>query len=197
MKFMSALSEEVLALRTRYDEEPGHSDHVTKLALEIFDGLKAWHRLDGRPRELLHAAALLHDIGWAMTPDGKGHHKWSARLIREQAWKNLAKEEVVEVALIARYHRKASPKPEHEDFHALTASAKKRVMILGGVLRIADALDRTHTGRIERVEVKATDKEITVRAKPRGAWDAERAMFEMKRDMLQLAAERPVECEPL
>jgi exopolyphosphatase/guanosine-5'-triphosphate,3'-diphosphate pyrophosphatase len=194
---MPALFEEVLALRARYDEEPGHSDHVTKLALEIFDGLKPWHRFEERPRELLHAAALLHDIGWAMTPDGKGHHKWSARMIREQAWKNLSKEEVAVVALIARYHRKVPPKPEHEEFQALPAPARKRVMILGGILRIADALDRTHTGRVERVEVETAEKAITVRAKPRGVWDAERAMFEMKRDMLQLAAERPVECEPL
>jgi hypothetical protein len=70
-------------------------------------------------------------------------------------------------------------------------------MILGGVLRIADALDRTHTGRVERAEAKATDELILVHVKPRGTWDAERAMFEMKRDMLQLVAERPVECEPL
>ncbi|MCE0497612.1 MAG: HD domain-containing protein [Methylacidiphilales bacterium] len=194
---MASLSQEVLALRARYDEEPGHSDHVAKLALEIFDGLKSWHRLEARSRELLHAAALLHDIGWAMTPDGKGHHKWSARLIRDQTWKNLSKEEVAVVALIARYHRKAPPKPEHEDFQALPPPTKKLVMILGGILRIADGLDRTHTGRVERTEVKATDEVFTVQVKPRGAWDAERATFEMKRDMLQLAAERPVECEPL
>ena len=194
---MAALSEEVLALRARYDEEPGHSDHVAKLTLEIFDGLKTWHRLEGRPRELLHAAALLHDIGWAMTPDGRGHHKWSARMIREQAWKNLSKEEVAVVAQIARYHRKASPKPEHGDFQQLPEPARRLVMTLGGILRIGDALDRTHTGRIERAEVEVTDGVITVRVKPRGVWDAERAMFEMKRDMLQLAAERPVECEPL
>jgi exopolyphosphatase/guanosine-5'-triphosphate,3'-diphosphate pyrophosphatase len=194
---MAALAEEVLALRARYDEEPSHSEQVTKLALEIFDGLKTWHRLEARPRELLRAAALLHDIGWAMTPDGKGHHKWSARLIREQAWKNLSPGEVAEVALIARYHRKAPPQPEHEEFHALPAPARKLVMVLGGILRIADALDRTHTARIERVAAEATDELITVRVKPRGTWDAERAMFEMKRDLLQLAAERPVECEPM
>jgi exopolyphosphatase/guanosine-5'-triphosphate,3'-diphosphate pyrophosphatase len=194
---MATLSEEVLALRARYDEEPGHSDQVTKLALEIFDGLKLWHRLEKRARELLHAAALLHDIGWAMTPDGRGHHKWSARLIREQKWRHLTKEEVEEVALTARYHRKSIPKPEHEDFHALSAAAQKRVMILGGILRIADALDRTHTSRVERTEVTVEDAALTVRVKPRGTWDAERAMFEMKRDMLQVAAERPVEVEPL
>ncbi|HUB67636.1 MAG TPA: HD domain-containing protein [Candidatus Methylacidiphilales bacterium] len=194
---MATLLEEVLALRARYDEEPGHSNQVAKLALEIFDGLKSWHRLEGRPRELLHAAALLHDIGWAMTPDGRGHHKWSARLIREQPWKHLSKDEVAMVAMIARYHRKTTPRPEHADFQELPASAKKLVMTLGGILRLADALDRTHTERVERVEAKASDEIITVLVKPRGVWNAERATFALKRDMLQLAAERPVECGPL
>jgi len=34
-----------------------------------------------------------------------------------------------------------------------------------------------------------------IRVQPAGPWDAERAMFEAKRDMLQLASGRPVLCE--
>ncbi len=193
--FMSKLVEESRLLRGRYDEEPSHSDHVAALALQIFDGLRLWHGLGDRPRELLHAAALLHDIGWSQTPDGKGHHKWSAKLIREHGWKNLKKDEVLAVAQIARYHRKAIPQPDHVDFHALSAVAQKTVMILGGILRLADALDRTHTARIEQVEAVCTKSTIRVRVKANGKWDAERTMFETKRDMLQLAAERAVICE--
>ena len=65
MKTVNALVQECLALRARYDEEPRHSDHVAKLALEIFDGLRGWHRYNDRLRELLFAAAILHDIGWS------------------------------------------------------------------------------------------------------------------------------------
>jgi len=193
---MPTLVEESLALRARYDEEPSHSDQVTKLALQIFDGLRDWFGLGERPRELLQSAALLHDIGWSQTPDGKGHHKWSAKLIQEQAWKKLTKDEVRIVAQIARYHRKAVPQADHEEFQALPATAQKLVMVLGGILRIADGLDRTHLARVEGVEVAVFDAEILVRVRSTGAWDAERAMFEMKKDMLELAAKRTVHCEP-
>jgi len=146
---MDALLEESLALRARYDEEPSHSDHVAHLALQIFDGLQSWHKMGPRLRELLHGAALLHDIGWSQTPDGKGHNKWSARLIREHAWTHL------------------------------------------------NGDDRTHTGRIERVEVSVAKDAITLRVQPAGMWNAERAMFETKRDMLQIATGRALECVPM
>jgi len=183
------------ALRERYDEEPSHSDHVAALTLQIFDGFKAWHKFAARDRELLHAAALLHDIGWARTPDGKGHHKWSARLIREYDWKNLGKLEVPVVSQIARYHRKAPPEHDHEDFHALPKPDREKVMILGGILRLGDALDRTHLARVKSVAASPMADALLVRIEPAGPWDAERAMFDAKRDMLQIAACRPVVCE--
>lgn len=191
----AALLREALALRSRYDEEPSHSDHVAALTLQIFDGLQSWHKLGGRERELLQAAALLHDIGWSQTPDGRGHHKESARLIREYAWKHLSPDEVPVVAQIARYHRKTSPLPTHADFHALKPSAQELVMILGGILRLGDALDRTHLARVAKATASATREGLVVRVQPDGPWDAERMMFLTKRDMLQLAAGRPVVCE--
>ncbi len=194
---MSPLLQESLALRARYDEEPSHSDHVASLALPIFDDLQPWHRLGPRWRELLQSAALLHDIGWSQTPDGKGHHKWSAKLIEEHDWKNLTREEFALVAQIARYHRKAPPQPDHADFYALKASGQKSVMILGGILRIADALDRTHTGKIIRVESSIDREAIVVRVRPAGTWNAERVMFELKCDMLQIASQRAIHCEEM
>ena len=192
---MDPLLQESLGLRARYDEEPSHSDQVTLLALQLFDQLQGWHNFNARSRELLHCAALLHDIGWSQTPDGKGHHKESARLIRAHAWKNLLPDEVELVAQVARYHRKAPPQPDHEEFQALKASAQKSVMILGGILRLADALDRTHSARIAGLEAQVTKDAVIVRVKPNGIWNAERATFEAKSDMLQLAAKRAVHVE--
>ena len=194
MKTTDSLAQESLALRARYDEEPSHSDHVCALAVQIYDGLSSWHKLDARSRELLHAAALLHDIGWSQTPDSKGHHKWSAKLIQEHAWKSLTKEEIQVVAQVARYHRKAPPEPDHAEFHALKSAAKKLVMILGGILRIADALDRTHTGKVARLEASVTKEALTVRVQADGNWNAERVTFEMKSDMLNSVELRDIHC---
>jgi exopolyphosphatase/guanosine-5'-triphosphate,3'-diphosphate pyrophosphatase len=191
------LAAETLALRARYDEEPSHSDQVTKLALLLFDGLRGWHGFDARARELMHAAALLHDIGWSQVADGRGHHKWSARLIRDHGWKNLARGEVEIVAQTARYHRKSPPRDDHAEFEALSSDDRRRVLVLGGILRLADALDRTHTQRVRGVETVVTPEKIIVRAAVGGPWEEEAAMFAAKKDMLERAAERPVVCEEL
>ena len=189
---MDPLLQESLALRARYDEEPSHSDQVARLALELYDRLRDWHASPARARELLHSAALLHDIGWSQTPDGAGHHKHSARMIQEHGWKHLPKADVKIVAQIARYHRKALPQPHHEQFHALPERAQRQVMILGGILRLADALDRTHTQKIARATASDDKDALLVRVQTRGPWDAERAMFETKKDMLQSASGRAV-----
>jgi exopolyphosphatase/guanosine-5'-triphosphate,3'-diphosphate pyrophosphatase len=194
-EIMDSLAQESLALRARYDEEPSHSDHVALLAVQIFDGLQAWHKFGARPRALLESAAVLHDIGWSQTPDGKSHHKWSARLIRDYSWQHLAEEEVVLVAQVARYHRKAAPQADHDEFQALKPAEQKCVMILGGILRLADALDRTHSGKITGLVVDISKNRILVRVRARGTWNAERAMFEIKCDMLQMAAQREVVCD--
>jgi exopolyphosphatase/guanosine-5'-triphosphate,3'-diphosphate pyrophosphatase len=191
----SSLRDEALALRGRYDEEPVHSDHVADLATQLFDALKPWHGLDSRARELLDAGALLHDIGWSQTPGGRSHHKESARLIRHHEWKHLRPDEVALVAQVARYHRRAIPEPDHEEFHALPKDAQREVLVLGGILRLADALDRTHTQRVTGVSAKVADEEIVVRVQTRQTWDEERTIFEKKRDMIELAAARPVRCE--
>jgi exopolyphosphatase/guanosine-5'-triphosphate,3'-diphosphate pyrophosphatase len=70
-------------------------------------------------------------------------------------------------------------------------------MILGGILRIADALDRTHTGKISRLEASASKEALFVRVQPNGNWNAERVTFEVKSDMLQTAAQREIHCEEI
>jgi putative nucleotidyltransferase with HDIG domain len=193
---MNTLQQETQKLRAQYDEEPSHSDHVADLALQIFDALHPWHKLDARARELLHSAALLHDIGWSQTPDGRGHHKESARLIRDHSWRSLPLREVEIVAQTARYHRKSLPRPDHQAYQALPPSEQKLVMALGGILRIADALDRTHTSRVKKISGAVNNEGLVVRVKAKGNWDEEQAMFDIKRDMLELAAQRSARCEP-
>jgi exopolyphosphatase/guanosine-5'-triphosphate,3'-diphosphate pyrophosphatase len=129
---------------------------------------------------VLEAAACLHDTGWSVAKDGKGHHKESARLIREHRWENWPATEVEIIAQVARYHRKAEPTVEHEAFAALNEAQRHRVEQLAALLRIADALDRSHTQRVTRVAAKiepAVLKLILTSARP---LDAELAVLPKK-----------------
>src|SRR6266850_338185 len=111
--------QEFLGFMYELETEPQHVLHVAKLALRLFDQLQDLHRLTPADRVVLEAAGCLHDIGWSLSPDGKEHHKASARLIRERAWRSLAPGEVAVLALVARYHRQSLPDPEHKSFMRL------------------------------------------------------------------------------
>src|SRR2546421_2039010 len=81
--------QEFLDFMYELESEPAHVFHVAKLSLLLFDQLKELHQLNSDDRLILEAAGCLHDIGWSINPSGQEHHKTSARLICERAWKAL------------------------------------------------------------------------------------------------------------
>jgi exopolyphosphatase/pppGpp-phosphohydrolase len=145
---------ELRAAMERLEPEPEHTSHVAFLACRLFDDLRSLHGLGAEERVLLEGAACLHDIGWPESRRGSGHHKISARLIREQTWHCLSPQEVDILAQVARYHRRAHPCSEHVDFHRLPRPQKRVVLMLASLLRIADAFDRSHLQQVR--DVRAT-----------------------------------------
>ena len=192
------------------EARPIHVQHVARLALQLFDGLAALHGLGPRERLLLEAAGYLHDIGHQYDFLGLGHHKESARLIREQAWKNLDRAEVELIAQIARYHRKAMPDFSHEEFRALSEADRAIVQCLAGLLRLGDSLDRSHAQLISGLTVElrppssasgqaglvALHLEATgpiVREVSAAQIKADLAMLVFQREFLFLSGGKPVE----
>ena len=68
-------------LATQYESDLPHVEHVALLSLQMFDSLAGAGLFTPEPgeRELLWAAALLHDVGMTISYDD--HHKHSAYLI--------------------------------------------------------------------------------------------------------------------
>jgi len=149
-----AAREEFLALMRELENKPIHVQHVARLALSLFDQLVTLHGLGPRERLLLEAGACLHDIGHQYGFTGEGHHKESARLIRERPWKHFTAPEVEVIAQVARYHRKAMPEMSHDEFRALDTWSRTTVQRLAAVLRLADSLDRTHQQVVRGVRVE-------------------------------------------
>ncbi len=180
----------VLALAAGCHYEREHTDQVVRLALEVFDGLKDLHRMGPQKRFWLQCGSLLHDIGWS---EGQGgHHKASLRLIMAAGELPFERREREIVGLIARYHRKALPSCDHKYYGNLSGADQHCVRVLGGILRIADGLDRTHRGVVEAVQCKASDSKITLVGRVRTAAEAELATAQKKADLLAEAFNRPV-----
>lgn len=148
-------------LGRKYHFEAEHAESVLELSRQLFDGTRDLHALGPRARVLLEAAALLHDIGVAVNNDG--HHKHSHYLIAASEIVGLTDEERSLVALLSRYHRKAAPSREHEDFAALRRKDRALVERLAAILRVADALDRQHAAAIQSLQVKIREDAVELR----------------------------------
>jgi len=136
-------------------EDWPHARQVERLSVQLFEATQPLHQLDERALRLLERAAFLHNTG--MLIEARRHHKHSYQLIKGTTLPDVTDEERHEIACIARYHRRALPSVSHEEFVALSEAARERVSALAALLRIADALDWSHDGRVLRL---AAHKEL-------------------------------------
>src|SRR5881227_1953564 len=130
-------------------EDWPHARQVERLSVQLFNATRALHQLDAHALRLLKRGAFLHNTG--MLIESRRHHKHSYRLIKETRLPDFTDEERHEIACIARYHRRALPSTSHEEFAELSRRARKRVSALAALLRIADAFDYSHDGRVLRL----------------------------------------------
>ena len=104
------------------------------------------HNLPPAAGKLLHAAAYLHDIGHFVSDTG--HHKHSAYLVANSDMPGFTNRERFTISVLCQFHRKSMPQPRHENFQALDADAKRTVLLLSPLLRLADSLHRGHRQRV-------------------------------------------------
>ena len=146
-------SAQALAERSAIDKP--HALHVARLALRIFDQTRDLHRLPDECSELLEHAALLHESG--MHVSDRGYHKHTYYLIRHADLRGFTEEQLVIVANVARYHRKGPPADDHPNLSELNEDQREEVEKLAAILRIAEALDRSHRQSVRDVAVRCKD----------------------------------------
>ena len=154
-----------------------HCEHVARLSLQIFDCVKKEFELPNEAREILEAGALLHDIGYLI--GHAKHHKHAYHLIMHGELPTFSVREQELIANLARYHRRALPKKSHKNLARLPKSDRRLVRYLGGILRVADGLDRAHTQSVTGVSCDMNDDHVHMRvaadAPPQvELWDANR-----------------------
>ena len=187
------LMEQALAFGVREGYEKRHALQVARLALRFFDELFAVHGYpgNGRARALLQAGAILHDVG--MRRGTEGHHKASRDMILEDKTMALSDHERAVVALIARYHRRSLPKPDHKFYNLLPDVHKTQVERLGALLRIADGLDRSHQAWVEDIACDVNGDAVKVKLTARENIDAEINFGKLKSDLFVQAFSKKIE----
>ncbi|MCP4204427.1 MAG: Ppx/GppA family phosphatase [bacterium] len=150
----------VLNRASRYSLPPGHVDHVRFLARRLFKQLAPLHRLSDVDRELLDAAATLHDIG--TTLDYYRHHKHGAYLINISPLNGFSHREMAMISSLVRFHRRGAPK--FGEYAALMGpDDDKRLLQLATCLRLAESLERARAARIRDLEVEIEPEGVQIR----------------------------------
>jgi exopolyphosphatase/guanosine-5'-triphosphate,3'-diphosphate pyrophosphatase len=174
----------VFELAERFEFWSEHSQHVARLALGLFDQTRAIHGLTDREREWLEYAAILHDVGVHISYEG--HHKHSYYLITNGDLRGFEPDEIQVIALVARYHRQASPKRKHEGFGRLPRRLRRTVRALSAMLRLAESLDRSHALAIAGLELHDRGDDDLLQLRTAGdaeleVWAAARSLAPLER----------------
>jgi exopolyphosphatase/guanosine-5'-triphosphate,3'-diphosphate pyrophosphatase len=177
----------------RFGVEEKHAQQVAKLSTEIFDRTARLHELAASDRELLRAAALLHDIGHHVA--GQGHPRHGQYLLKHIRLYGFTAPEVAILANIVRYHSRGRPKRKHHDFAALPKDAQRKVCVLAGILQIADGLDRSHNQPVHTLRVDTSSGRLRIEALTHDGADLERWETDQRRQLLSDALGLPVDVD--
>lgn len=159
-EFKGQVLNSAIDLGRRYAFDEAHGKHVAHLSKLLFEALHSLHRLEPRYGTLLMLAAVLHEIG--MYVNASSYHKHSMYLIQYSELFGLSRRDLLLVSLVARYHRRASPKPTHPGYAMLDREDRVIVAKLAALLRIADALDRSYSQRIKEFSCSLQPERLVI-----------------------------------
>src|SRR5262245_5995292 len=171
------------ALARALRSEQSHGDQVQRLALSLFDQLAQPLRLDPSSRDLLAAAALLHDVGYMVS--FRQHHKHTYHLIAHAQIEGFDPTEREVIAQVARYHRRSSPRKKHAPWAALPAAHRETVRQLAALLRVADALDRRHTRSLRELTCHVSRGRVVITLDSDHEMDVEMHAADEKGELLR------------
>ena len=181
----------VNALAARFSGSNQHVRQVANLALELFDATALVLGLPESGRELLEYAALLHDIGHAIDHDR--HNRHSYYLIKNAELLGFDPLEIEMIALAARGHRKQAAQLESPELRNLSASRRRLVRAMAAILRVADALDRSHFGVVKKIDVTYSPGRLEIEVgSAREKADLELWTCERRTDLLAKLLDRRV-----
>jgi exopolyphosphatase/guanosine-5'-triphosphate,3'-diphosphate pyrophosphatase len=182
------------------DPDLAHSAHVARLALQIYDGLESLGLTQefqlANARFVLEAAALAHDVGIHKTD--KKHHLASYRMIRNitpsPGWDA---DSLRFIALIARFHRGALPRSGQKAFSGISTENIRAILLLSGILRLANAFDCARQKRIRRLTLTRSAEVLRVHAPGYAEDDASAEELSAARHLLETSCMMPILICPL
>lgn len=166
------------AVAAKYHVDLRHANHVSNLAVRLYDELTKQQGLNIENKHLLQAAAILHEVGLFIS--SRAHHKHSYYIIANAEVFGFTPQELGIVAHVSRYHRRSRPKPSHVEYARLSRQEKMIINKLAAILRVAEALDANRTQDIKDFTCQIENDEFIITPSSAGDFTLERRAIAMK-----------------
>ena len=167
----------------RYNADLKHSAYVASISEKLFNALYEQLGVNKDDSLYLTLAAYLHDVG--MFIHNRSHHIHSEYVISTLNMFRLTEAEIKMIACIARYHRKGAPSKNHLLYGSLAPDKQILVQKLSSILRMANALDRSHRQKVKKFEVKAQNNAVNVIVSVEDNFIMEEEDFSEKKELFE------------
>lgn len=161
-EFKRQVIDSAMVTARKYGVDLRHARNVADYALRILRALQKRYELGEREEVILRTAALLHETGMAV--NSSSHHKHSRYLILNSDIFGLSRRDIELAALVARYHRRSTPKTTHPEYTSLPRNDRVTVCKLAAILRVANALDGPRSGRPMQLDITFAEDRFVVSA---------------------------------
>lgn len=163
----------------RYRCDKAHIQNVGAITLSLFDKIRKLHGLGDRERLLLELAVILHDCGKFINMNAAAPNSYHIIMATEII--GISHKEREQVANIVKYNTASLPPFEEMDNKGSVEEYLKAAK-LSAILKIANALDRSHKQKIENFTVMLKGKNLIILADTIEDLTLERGLFETKAD---------------
>ncbi len=161
----------------RYMGNKKHAQMTEQAVCRIFDVIRKYHGLGARERLLLQISAILHDCGKFISMSSPGDCSYHIIMSTEILGLSHAEREMV--ANVVRYNTLEFP--SYDEFDGkLSMEQYLVVMKLAAILRVGNALDRSHKQKFEEMKLSLKDSTLTITTNYDGDLMLERSILEAK-----------------
>lgn len=167
----------------KYHFDEAHAKFVDKTALYIFDTMEKELGLSENARMILEIASILHDVG--MFIRGSDHQKHSQYIIANSDIFGLNKDSMNIISLIALYHRGTITQPSDSIFYSLSRQERNMVLKLASILKIADALDRSHSQKFSNIQLTFSSDTMIIHSNSTNDVNLEKMAISEKSDLFE------------
>lgn len=176
--FLHNFNEDILAasknLAERYQSYSSHTESVLSTSTVIFDAMKKVHGMGKRERLLLQVAAILHDCGRYVSLTSQFECSYQIIMASEIIGMSDLEREIV--ASTVKYN--SLPRPPYKSLRdKMDQDSYVIVSKLTAILKIANAMDRSHKQKFETIRAALKKKELIITIETKENTVLEKGLF--------------------